>query len=197
LAADVVFVFRQTRGGKKMKQLRFRSIAALILGAIVAVVAYAGNVHLKGGNNAEPQFTDLGLRLEAEGALAGLGNGDVLVTLNATADVTAVCQNNGGHQAPGQNPAPITVTGSVAIPAPEVQNGNTPFAVTTLAPESPIEGAPDCPNPGWDEIIIDLAFTSATITVEQPAENTVLVVECTFSPPTSNGPVKKQDVDCS
>ena len=52
-------------------------------------------------------------------------------------------------------------------PATEVKNGNTPFNVTTEEPETPIPGAPDCPNPNWTEEITDLDFTSATISVYQ------------------------------
>jgi len=171
-------------------------IAVLVALALVATVS-AGNVHLKGGKNATPSFVDNGLSLTASGELAGLGNGDVLVTIDATADVTANCTNPGDQsKVPGQNPAPISVTGSVSIPASEIKNGNTPFSVTTTAPPSSIPGAPDCPNPGWSENILDLAFTSATITVEQPAGNVVLVVSCTFSPATSDGPVSKADVSC-
>ena len=155
------------------------------------------NVHLKGGANAEPTFVDNGLTLTSSGQLAGLGNGDVLITLTAEANVTATCTNQGGNQAPGQNPAPITVTGSQAIPEEEIKNGNTPFRVTTVAPESPIPGAPDCPNPNWSENIEDLAFTSATITVEQPAGTVVLTITCRFSEPTTDGAVPKQEVSCS
>ena len=130
-------------------------------------------VHLKGGKKALPVFTDLGIVLNASGALAGLGNEDVVITLDAEADVVAVCQNQGGNQAPGQNPAPINVSGAESIPADRIENGNLSFSVTTVAPETPIPGAPDCPNPNWDEFIEDLIFTSATITVEQPAGNVV------------------------
>jgi hypothetical protein len=160
--------------------------------------AAASSVHLKGGANAEPTFTDNILQLNAAGNLAGLGNGDVLVTMTATADVTATCTNPAGaNQPPGQNPAPITVTGSEAIPASEIKNGNTPFSVTTEAPVTPIPGAPDCPNPQWTESITDLAFTSATITVEQPPGTLVLTVTCTFSAPTANGGVPAGNVSCT
>jgi hypothetical protein len=168
--------------------------------SILALVAsaYAASVHLKGGKNAEPSFTDLGLALSAAGSLAGLGNGDVLVTLDAMADVDATCGNPGANQeqAPGQNPAPISVTGSQGIPAGEIKNGNTPFSVMTVPPPSEIEGAPDCPNSSWTQLINDLLFTSATITVEQPPGTVVLIVSCTFDPPTSDGPVSPNDVEC-
>jgi hypothetical protein len=177
-----------------------RQTIAGILGFVVAAtIPIAGqNVHLKGGANAEPAFIDQAdLTLNAQGSLAGLSNADVLVTLTATADVTATCTNQGGNAAPGQNPAPVTVSGSDSIPAEELKNGNTPFDVTTIAPVTPITGAPDCANPNWSEDITDLSFTSATITVEQPAGNVVLTVTCTFSEPTSNGAVPGRNVSCT
>jgi hypothetical protein len=174
-------------------------VLVLLVSGLTASVALAASVHLKGGKNAEPSFSDGGLTLSASGDLAGLGNGDVLVTLTATADVTASCINpgTGEHRPPGQNPAPITVTGSQAIPEEEIKNGNTPFSVETVAPPSTIAGAPDCPNTNWTETIDDLSFTSATITVEQPPGTVVLIVSCTFSPATSDGSVPAGDVSCT
>lgn len=154
------------------------------------------SVHLKGGANAEPSFTDNGLTLSASGELAGLGQGDVLVTITAKANPTATCTNpSGQNQPPGQNPAEVTVTGSQSIPASEVKNGNTPFNVTTQPPVTPIPGAPDCPNPQWTETITDMAFTSATITVEQGGV-VVFTETCTFSSPTTNGAVPADNVTC-
>jgi hypothetical protein len=182
--------------------MRIRRTLAVALAATAALVlvasaASAQSVHLKGGRNAEPAFFDGGLTLAASGDLAGLGNGDVLVTLTAEADVTSTCTNQGGNQAPGQNPAPITVTGSEAIPAAEIKNGNTPFSVVTVAPDPVIPGAPDCPNTNWTEAIEDLAFTSAVITVEQPPGTTVLTVTCSISPASSDGAVPGGSVSCT
>jgi hypothetical protein len=171
----------------------------LLILALVVPTVLGASVHLKGGKNAKPAFYDGGLWLNASGALSGLGNGDVLITLEAAADVTSSCINpgTGEHRPPGQNPAPITVAGSEAIPAEEVKNGNTPFDVTTLAPDPLIPGAPDCPNSNWTETIDDLSFTSATIYVEQPEGNLVLTVTCSFSPATSDGAVPAGSVSCS
>jgi hypothetical protein len=70
---------------------------------------------------------------------------------------------------------------------------------------SPIPGAPDCPGTNWTETITDMAFTSATIRLFQDANangvfeasELVLTVSCTFSPPTSNGPVPASGYTCT
>src|SRR5262249_25972228 len=181
-----------------MKRSSVWLLVTVVAISIAAVVAFASSVHLKGGPNAEPAFTDNGLTLTADGELAGLGGGDVLVKLIAKGNPTATCTNPAGAtQPPGQNPAEVTLTGTDSIPDSEIKNGNTPFTVTTNAPVSPIPGAPGCPNPQWTETITNVAFTSATITVEQPPGTTVLTVTCTFSPATSNGLVPGGNVTCS
>jgi hypothetical protein len=171
-------------------------LLALVLPFLMASQAAADSVHLKGGRNAEPLFADLGLQLAVVGTLSGLGNGDVVIGLSAQANVTSTCTNQGGNQAPGQNPASITVTGSVAIPASEIKNGNVAFSLTTNAPQTPVLGAPGCPNPNWTQDITDLAFTSATITVQQPS-TVVLTIVCTFASPTQDGAVPRGDVSCT
>ena len=181
----------------KRKRISALLLTVLLIFVLPVSVVFASSVHLKGGKNAKPAFTDGGLYLTATGELAGLGNGDVSVTIVAQADVTSTCTNKGSNPAPGQNPAPLTVTGSQAIPESELKNGTTPFDVSTLPPSPVIAGAPDCPNPNWTESIDDLAFTSATITVEQPVGTVVLTVSCTFSQPTSDGAVPGSRVTCT
>jgi hypothetical protein len=169
----------------------------MVLVFVATVTGFAQSVHLKGGANSEPNFIDQGLTLNVAGALAGLGNTDLLVTLSATANATSTCTNQGGNQAPGQNPAEVTVSGSQSIPAEEIKNGNVAFNTTTVAPVTPIPGAPGCPNPNWRQDITDLSFTTATITVEQPAGTVVLTVSCTFSTETTNGAVPGKSVTCT
>ena len=166
---------------------------------LAATIAAAANIHLKGGKNAEPTFFDDGLTLTAIGAIAGLGNENGLVKLVAEGNPIATCQNpgNGEHFPPGQNPAPVTVTGTQPFDPDDFEkNGNFTFTVRTDAPETPVEGAPDCPNVRWIEEIIDMAFTSATIIVEQPEGVPVLLVGCTISPPSADGQIRGADVVC-
>ena len=152
---------------------------ALLAGMLtVTLPVFGQSVHLKGGANAEPNFIDQGLTLNAAASLAGLGNEDVLVTLTATAAATSTCTNQGGNQAPGQNPGEVTVTGTQSLPASEIKNGNLAFNVTTDPPAQPTPAQAGCPSANWTAAITDLAFTSATITVRQGG---VIVLQQTFT----------------
>jgi hypothetical protein len=170
------------RGGHMRRILI--SVAALVIGAGMAATAFAASVHFKHGS---PTFTDNGLTLTENVSLTGLGNGDLLVTLNATANPTAVCTNPGGNEAPGQNPASVNVTGSTAVPSSQIKNGNVSFGVTTNPPAQPTPQQAGCPNGNWSATITDMAFTSATLTVQQNGVTVLGPVTCTFSPPTSDG----------
>ncbi len=170
-----------------LKRFLFVSASALFVLMLGAQSAFAVSPHLKG--NHPISFTDNGLTLTATVSYAGLGNFDTVQTLDATANPTATCTNPAGaNQPPGQNPAPVDVTGSTAVPASDIKNGNVTIMTTTNPPVTPIVGAPDCPNTRWSEVITDMAFTSATITLSQNGA-VVLTVSCTFSSPTTNGSV--------
>ena len=150
----------------------------------------AVSVHFKRNS---PTAFDNGLTLTMAGVVAGVGNGDLVVNLSATADPTTLCTNQGGNEAPGQNPGAVTVTGSVAIPGSAIKNGNAVFSVITSSPPQPTAAAAGCPNNNWTASITDLAFTSATLTILQRQADgsfaTVLTATFTFSSPTEDGPV--------
>src|SRR5207244_12120558 len=101
------------------------------------------------------------------------------------------------HQQLGHTTARITLTGGDAVRGTEVKCCSAPFAVVTTPPVTPVPKAPECPNSNWIEDITDMAFTSATISVEQPPGTVVLTVSCTFSSPTSDGAVPGSHVSCT
>jgi|SRR6185369_1005284 len=118
----------------------------LALGLLVPLAAYAANPHFQSG----PTFTVSNDRLQTCGSLAGLGNQDVTIQVDATVDVQ--CVNRGGNPPPGQRE---TTSGTVTRLRPE--NGHLDFCVTTDTPASP------CPK----SMKIQTTFVNATITVSQ------------------------------
>jgi hypothetical protein len=106
-----------------------------------------------------PEYAVSGLTLTATGSVAGLGNQDVTVTLNATGTATIQGRNPAGHLAPGQTKE-VNLSGQQKIDDPK--NGRVDFSVTTQPPV-----APQLPNKKWTAVVTNVDFTSATLTVEQ------------------------------
>jgi hypothetical protein len=188
-----------------MRRFSVVFLTGLLAVALTATAAQAASPHLKGRNPVS--FTDDGLTLSATVSYAGLGNFDALQVLTAAGNTASTCTNKGENPAPGQNPAPVTLVGATPVPAGDIKNGNVTISTTTDEPETPVPGAPGCPNSNWTEDITDVAFTSATIRVFQDQtaadgqfgrwETLVITVNCTFSPATSDGPVPSSGFTCT
>jgi hypothetical protein len=147
-----------------MKGLKLRQIAKIFLTLLVfAGVAFSASPHYK----KPPKVIDNGLTATATGTIAGLGNGNVLVTLNfPNATGTTVCTNPGGNQAAGQNPAaPADVSGTALIT--RVKNGTVSFSVTTDVPPNPTPQAAGCPNGQWTAAFDSISFGQGTLVVSQ------------------------------
>src|SRR5262245_46960587 len=104
-----------------MRRSAIVAIATFMMLTLGSSTALAANVHFKHGS---PVFTDQGVTLTASGALTGLGNGDVVITVTARGTPTAACTNPAGAtQPPGQNPAEVVLTGVQGFPAADIKNG--------------------------------------------------------------------------
>jgi hypothetical protein len=168
-----------------------RPILSLL--SVISVLSFFGtgfataqNIHVKKA----PTFADNGLTLSSTICVAGLGNCDLTVTLSVSnAGTATTCTNQGGNQAPGQNPGSVTVAGVATEPADAIKNGNVCVPVTTVAPANPTPAEAGCPNGNWSAAITDVIFSgkTATFTVSQGAPcNTSATF--TFPIPTLSNP---------
>ena len=107
--------------------------------------------------------------LNATGTMTGLGKDDVIVQLQASGFPEVTCTNQGGNQAPGQNPPKVSSVGDQYLDGDisETKNGKSPFNVTTdPADLGSLDAiAYGCPNDNWSAQIYFIYWTDATITV--------------------------------
>jgi len=92
----------------------------LAAGLLTAPAAVSASAHFVGS----PSIAVNNGGVTATGKIAGLGNQDVTINLEATVKVT--CRNRGGHVPPGQTQ---TLTGAVSNLSPK--NGSVNFSVST------------------------------------------------------------------
>ena len=138
-----------------------------------ATAARAASPHFVGAVNAD-------VDLEAEevtvsGKIAGLGNQNVVITVEVagTADIFFV--NKGGNEAPGQNKAPFHDLAS-GVFRPSAKNGSVTFNLTVDLSDALDELADSAepPNGNWTTDIRNVEITAIRVTVEQPAGTVVL-----------------------
>ena len=123
--------------------------------------------------------------LIATGVFTGLGGYtegvNVILAANGIAVVT--CTNQGGNQAPGQNPN-VSASGDQSVgPQDITKKGTAPMDVT--AKPGPITGTEGgCPNDNWNAQIVDVLWTNATISVYDTATNDLLLEKNYICDPT-------------
>jgi hypothetical protein len=133
----------------------------LLLGLLAPAASAQSGHFVNSGRNAA-QCTDIGTQVECSGKVAGLGGTTFEITIEADGIASVVCINPAGHRAPGQDTA-VSVEGSTD-PLPTPRNGQFLFTVTTDAPD-PLPSTPTCPNRQWTAEIVDVAFTTATLSL--------------------------------
>jgi hypothetical protein len=141
------------------------AIALVAVGAVLGLTAGTASAQsghfLTGGGNAAT-CTDIGVQVRCSGKVAGLGGTTFEITIEAAGIASVECTNPGGNVAPGQDTA-VTVAGSTD-PQPTPRNGQTRFTVTTDSPD-PLPPTPTCPNNQWTANIVDVTFTTATLSL--------------------------------
>jgi hypothetical protein len=145
-----------------MRGVIYAAVVGLFVVAIGPVAAYAQSGHfIEQGGNA-PECTDIGTQVECSGKVAGLGGTTFEITVEASGVATVQCRNPGGNIAPGQDTS-VDAAGSSG-PQPTPRNGQFQFTeLTTDAPTVP--NFPTCPNPQWTANVVDVTFTTATLSL--------------------------------
>jgi hypothetical protein len=149
---------------------RIIAITLLVI-ALTALTAYAG-MHFVG--SASFGFGSL----DAQVNIGGFGNNTdtVTVTLSATGqNLTALCVNRGGKDAPGQNPVNVNVYQLQSVYPDHNGNAETSFHVNLLP--SAVEAG--CPNRNWS--VTDLfgtLFVSLTANDTATGDTAVLNYVC-------------------
>lgn len=145
-----------------MKRYLFASLIALALALGFPATALAQSGHFVTGGGNAPACTDIGTQVQCTGKVAGLGGTTFEITAEAQGVAEVVCINPGGNRAPGQDTA-VTVEGTSG-PLATPRNGQFTFTVTTTAP-GPLPATPTCPNEQWTPQIVDVTFTTATLSL--------------------------------
>ena len=142
---------------RKAPSPRFVVLTAVLVG-IMAAPALAQSGHFVQTQTC----TDIGTQVQCSGKVAGLGGTTFEITVEADGIASVECTNPGGNVAPGQDTS-VTVEGSTD-PLPTPRNGQFRYTITTDDPE-PLPPTPTCPNNQWTPNIVDVTFTTATLSL--------------------------------
>jgi hypothetical protein len=147
--------------------MRRIAIAVVALGAFAGLVfgaapAFAQSGHFIENGAGAPTCTDEGTTVLCTGKVAGLGGTTFEIRISAAGIASVECTNPGGNVAPGQDTA-VNVAGTTG-PLPTPRNGQFVFRIQTDEPPQP-PPTPTCPNDMWEANIVDVTFTTATLTL--------------------------------
>jgi hypothetical protein len=154
-----------------MRRKLFACTAAFLLVCVTATTSFAGNVHFS-----SVSFS-LG-SLISSGRVAGMGQENITIQLDAQGVPTVMCTNKSGKQAPGQNPPKVSAHGSqFLVNESYTKNGSTPFWVETSDPAPLDATTAGCPSKQWTATISFVAWTNATLSVYSTSSGALLLVE--------------------
>jgi hypothetical protein len=138
-----------------------RNLLVSLTGIVAVLTLFAGTALAQSGHFVgTPTCTDEGTTVECRGKVAGLGGTTFTIRVSAPGNASVECTNPGGNVAPGQS-FTTTVSGTSG-PFATPRNGQFRFTVESDTPSAP---AGSCPNPMWTGTVVDVQFTTATITL--------------------------------
>ncbi len=135
-------------------------LALLVVIGLTATTAFAVSPHF----GPDTSFS-LG-SLIGDGTVAGLGNEDAAVTLDAVGMPVVTCTNQAGNEVAGQNPPPVSSHGSQFLAhETHTTTGTSPFHVETASPGLLSATDLGCPSNTWTATIDFVFWKDATLAV--------------------------------
>ena len=122
-----------------------------------------------GGGSLVTQIVDPStgaLPVNATGIAQGIGSEVYNLRLTATGDPLVSCTNQGGNQAPGQNPAVTVLDDSAVGGDPSNRNGKYEFDVANAIDPLAIVSATACPNDNWTARLDFIFWTEVWLELE-------------------------------
>lgn len=119
--------------------------------------------------------------IQASGFASGVGSDTHLVVFEASGLPLVTCTNQGGNEAPGQNPAVGTANLGDLEPTSNKKNGRFTFAVNNDDAIGDITLDPGaCPNENWSASLDFIEWTDVVLTLEELDTGAVnrLTYEC-------------------
>jgi hypothetical protein len=162
-----------------MFKLRHLSAFFFLLAFVIGIPsAIAANVHFVEEPTVSVDLDDF--TVTVDGRIAGVGNKDVVVTVEIQGSAEIWLYNPGGHLPAGKNKVPFYDVESVVV-HPDAKNGTVPFSVTVDF-SALIDGAMAqsiLPNPNWTAVLQDVEISSVKVTIKQGGKT---VLTQTFNP---------------
>ena len=161
-----------------MKRKLFSILSVfLLLTMLTSTVSAGGNIKLSGAFRLGSLIFD--------GTLTGVGgySEGITVTLTATGNPVVTCTNQGGSQAPGQNPPKVTTSGNQFIEPSDIdEKGKAGVSVETDEPVLTAKRA-GCPSNRWTVSMV-VFWTDATVVVTDSATGARLLEQVYTCDPT-------------
>ena len=132
-----------------------------LVAAVAALTMFPGTALARAGHFVgKPTCRDIGTQVQCTGRVGGVRGTTFTIVVSAPGTASVECTSPGGEVAPGQS-ASTTVTGTSGPFATPIR-GKAQFTVTSDSPSAP---PGSCPNPMWVAEVIDVQFTTATLTL--------------------------------
>jgi hypothetical protein len=133
--------------------------------------AVPANIHLVG----DPTFTLVDGTLTVEGKLAGLGNKDIQIIVDAEGTATFDVRNPAGNVAPGISKK-VDGSQSITVERTAFDNGHYDFSIDVTFDT----GTLDLPNDQWTATLVGVDLEAVTITVSQIPKGQTVTFDFTF-----------------